>query len=278
MTTRREALLALPLLCGAVRVSAQTSRPSGQRRIALLNDDTSAELEDVEKTFLPAMSRLGWVRDKNIAVERAFADGDSARLARLVEELIRKRVEVIVARGNNAPLAVARATRTVPIVFVGTFWPLERGLIDSYARPGRNVTGVAGSTGIEAMTKRIDYLRQVAPSATHLSWTALPDFFLLETVSGSDYNLIPALERAAKERGFVSRFHEVRDGQDLDRLFGEIMASSAQALMALPMPHSAITATRHSQYAIACPVPPSTQNLCKLVAFLATARRLQRIN
>ena len=241
MTTRREALLTLPLLCGALRAGAQTSRPSALRRIAFLYGGTSLDTEDVEKTFLAAMSRLGWVRDKNLAVERAFADRDNARLATLAEELIRKRVEVIVALGNRAPTAVARATRTVPIVFVGLFWPLERGLIDSYARPGRNVTGVAGSTGIEATTKRLDYLKQVVPSATHLSWTAYPDFFLLETVSGGDYNLIPVLEAAAKERGFDSRFHEVRDGQNLDRLFGEIVASLAQALMSLPMPQSALT-------------------------------------
>ena len=79
------------------------------------------------------------------------------------------------------------------------------------------------------------------PSATHLSWTGFPNFFLLESVSRGGYNLIPVLERAAKERGFESRFHEVREGQNLDRLFGEIVASSAQALMSLPMPQSAVS-------------------------------------
>ena len=69
MTSRREALLVLPLLCGALRLGAQTLRPSAQRRIAFLYAGTSAETEDVEKTFLSAMNRLGWVRDKNLAVE-----------------------------------------------------------------------------------------------------------------------------------------------------------------------------------------------------------------
>ncbi len=108
MTTRREALLALPLLCSALHAGAQTSRSSAQRRIAFLYEGNSADTENREKTFLAAMSRLGWVGDKNIAVERAFANEDSARLARLVEELIRKRVEVFVALGNSAPTAVAR--------------------------------------------------------------------------------------------------------------------------------------------------------------------------
>ena len=241
MTTRREAMLALPLLCGALRARAQTSRPSAQRRIAFLYGGTSADTEGLEKDFLAAMSRLGWVRDKNFAVERAFADRDAARLARLVEELIRMHVEVVLALGQSAPTAVARATRTVPIVFVGNFLPLEQGLIDSYARPGRNVTGIAGSIGIEATTKRLDFLREVVPAATRLSWTASPFYLSLDTVSGGGYNIIPVLEAAAKERGFESRFHEVGDGQNLDRLFGEIMASSAQALVSMGMPKSAVS-------------------------------------
>jgi putative ABC transport system substrate-binding protein len=187
------------------------------------------------------MSRLGWVRDKSLAVERAFADRDGARLARLVDELIRKHVEVVLAVGQSAPTAVARATRAIPIVFMESLWPLERGLIDSYARPGRNVTGIAASIGVEATTKRLDFLREVVPSATRLSWTASPSYFSLETVSGRGYNMIPVLEGAAKERGFESRFHEVRDGQNLDRLFGEIIASSAQALMSVPMPSTAVS-------------------------------------
>jgi len=241
LTTRREALLALPLLCGALRAGAQTSRPSAQRRIAFLYGGTSADTEDLEKNFFAAMSRLGWVRDKNVVVERAFADRDGARLASLAEELIRKHVEIILAVGQSAPTAVARATRTIPVVFVNSFWPLERGLIDSYSRPGRNVTGIAASIGIEATTKRLDFLRQVVPSATRLSWTASPFYFSLDTVSDRGYNMIPVLERAAKERGFESRFHEVVEGQNLDRLFGEIMASSAQALVSMGMPNSAVS-------------------------------------
>ncbi len=241
MTTRREALWALPLMAAALRAAAQTSKPGTSRRIALIYAGSPEELSDLEKNFFAAMNQLGWVRDKNLAVERAFGDGDDARLAKLVGELVRTQVEVIVALGQRAPTVAARATRTIPVVFVENFWPLERGLIDSYARPGRNVTGVAASIGIEATTKRLDYLRQVVPSATRLSWTSVPSYFAVETVSGNGYNVIPVLQSAAKERGFESRFHEVREGQNLDRLFGEIVVASAQALMSFPMPPSAVS-------------------------------------
>jgi len=227
-------------MAAALRAAAQTSKPGAMRRIALIYGGSSDEVRDPEKHFFAAMNQLGWVRDKNLAVERGFADRDAARLAMLVGELVRMRVEVIVALGQSAPTVAARATRTIPVVFVENFWPLERGLIDSYARPGRNITGVAASIGIEATTKRLDYLRQVVPSATRVSWTSLPSYFAVETVSGSGYNMIPVLQAAAKERGFESHFHEVREGQDLDRLFSEIVAASAQALMSFPMPPSAV--------------------------------------
>src|SRR5215470_19337838 len=159
-------MFALPLLCGALRATAQMTRTRERRRVALIYGGVAADTDAFEKNFFAAMARLGWVSDKNLTAERAFADLDRSRLAGLAQGLIRKRVDVIVAIGQSAPVVVARNTRTIPVVFVGTFWPLEQGLIDSYPRPGRNVTGIAGSRGIEATTKRLDFLRQIVPSAT----------------------------------------------------------------------------------------------------------------
>jgi putative ABC transport system substrate-binding protein len=119
---------------------------------------------------------------------------------------------------------------------VNTLLPLERGLIDSYARPGRNVTGVALYKDLEVTTKRLDFLKQIVPFATRLCWTAQAQFLSLETVSSQSLDLIPTLERAAREAGFEPRFYQLRQGQDLSRLFAEMVASSAQALMAAGPP------------------------------------------
>ena len=240
MITRRQLLFALPLLGGALGSVAQLPKAASTRHIGLLYDGVSADTEEFEKDFSDEMRRRGWAGDKNIAVERVYARGDSALLARLAEDLTSKRVDVILALGNGAPVAAARATRTIPIVFVENAWPLERGLIDSYARPGRNVTGFAFSTGVEATTKRLDYLRQLVPSATRISWTASPALFSLETVSGSPYDMARVFEEAGTKNGFRSRFHPVSDWGNLDRLFEEIIASSAQALVPILVPQSAI--------------------------------------
>jgi putative ABC transport system substrate-binding protein len=240
LTTRRQLLFALPLLGAALRSGAQLPKAAAKKRIGLLYEVAATETEEFEKGFWDEMRRRGWSVDKNVAVERAHAHGDSALLARLAEDLKSKRVDVILAGGNSASVVAARATQTIPIVFLETAWPLERGLIDSYARPGRNVTGTAFSTGVEATTKRLDYLRQLVPSATRVSWTASPAFFSLETVSGSPYDMAGVFEEAGAKSGFRSRFHPVPDWGNLDRLFEEIIASSAQALVPIVVPQSAI--------------------------------------
>ena len=120
----------------------------------------------------------------------------------------------------------------IPIVFVNTLLPLERGLIDSYARPGRNATGVALYTDLEVTTKRLDFLKRDRAIRHSPFLDRLSGVSFVETVSGHPRDLIPTYVRAAREAGFEPRFHQVRQDQDLNRLFAEIVASSAQALMA----------------------------------------------
>ena len=89
------------------------------------------------------LRELGWIDGTNIVVERASADADEGRYAAPAEELVRKRVDVILAHGPEAAVAAARASRTIPIVFMGVISPIELGLVASLARPTGNVTGVA---------------------------------------------------------------------------------------------------------------------------------------
>ena len=86
-----------------------------------------------------ALKARGWIEGENLVIESAFADIKAERLPALAEELVRKRVDVIWA-SRTCAIAAARATETIPIVFVAAAWPVEQGLIESFARPGRNVT------------------------------------------------------------------------------------------------------------------------------------------
>jgi putative ABC transport system substrate-binding protein len=175
------------------------------------------------------LKALGWVEKQNLAIEGAYADYRLERLPALAEDLIRKRVDVIWAGNGAAAIAAARATGTVPIVFLGVPWPVENGLVESFARPGRNVTGISSYTGIEVSAKRLEFLREIAPHATRLSWILDP---LSEvTVAGGRFDVRPLLDPAAKGLGYDVRYHYLHKVEDIDAVLAEILDWRAQAIM-----------------------------------------------
>lgn len=177
-----------------------------------------------------AFRKLGWVEGENLVIERAYAETKSERLAGLAEELIRKRVEVIVTVASpEATVAAARATKSVPIVFIsGVVWPVEQGLIESFARPARNVTGVTFSTGYDVSAKRMELLREIAPAAMRLSWIYPPD--IQETVAGGRFDMTPVYGPIAKSLGFELRNHFVYKSEDIDTAYGDILGWRAHAI------------------------------------------------
>jgi putative ABC transport system substrate-binding protein len=90
-----------------------------------------------------AFEKLGWIEGKNIIFERRYAADHPDRLPELAAELVRLKVEVIMAGGTLAPLAAKRATTTIPIVMTTAGEPLGSGLVSNLARPGANVTGLS---------------------------------------------------------------------------------------------------------------------------------------
>src|SRR5262249_27707764 len=94
-------------------------------------------------TFKRRLGELGWVEGKQIEFEYRYAGGDFDKRSQFATELVRLKVDVIVAGpGNGAAIAAKRATTTIPIVMVGVIDPVSNGLVASLARPGANVTGL----------------------------------------------------------------------------------------------------------------------------------------
>jgi putative tryptophan/tyrosine transport system substrate-binding protein len=250
MTTRRDALLALPLLYAASGASAQAPKAGPAKRMGHLRPESEPKTNWSEHPFYIALSKKGWTLGENLLREPAYADWKIERLAGLAEELVRKRVDVILCNGDLATLAAARATRTIPILFFNVSWPVEMGFIDTYGRPGRNVTGQTTATGSEVYTKRLQFLREIAPAAKRLSWLIPADLISLETVAGGRFELAALLEAAAKGLGFETRFHPFRTAHDIDAAFGEITAWRAQAVAAGAWPGSDMGQQRAAELAL----------------------------
>ena len=232
MTTRRDALLALPLLYGASGASAQTPKLGLAKRMGHLRPESEPKVNWSQHPFYIALSQRGWGLGENLVREPAYADWRVERFAGLAQELVRKRVDVILCRGDQATLAAARATRTIPIVFFDTVWPMEMGVIESYGRPGRNVTGQALVTGLEVFNKPLQFLREIAPAAKRLSQIVAGNTPYVETLTGGSFDLNSPMEAAAKGLGFETRNHVVATPLDIDTAFGEITAWRAQAMTA----------------------------------------------
>ncbi len=117
--------------------------------------------------FRQELSKLGWIEGKNITIEYRFAEQKNERLPELAADLVRLKVDLIVASGGSTRLAAKKATSTIPIVMATSADPVGEGLVASLARPGGNVTGLS-SLAPELGTKRLEILKDAVPKLTRV--------------------------------------------------------------------------------------------------------------
>jgi len=226
---RRQFLIAASALLASPLARAQA--PAKLPTVGVLSPGAkpSAKFE-ARDPLRKRREELGWFEGKTFLFEPAYADGDSDRLPALADMLVAKRVDVIWALGPEAAIAAARATKTIPIVFWGVSYPVESGLVDSLAKPGRNVTGVAWTVGREIYAKRIQFLRDIAPNALRLGWLDVPT--ISRTVAGNRVTMTnDVVATASRDLGFELREFPVVKPADFEPTFASIEIWGAQALL-----------------------------------------------
>ena len=169
--------------------------------------------------FRRALREVGYVEGQNIAVEYRWAEGKTERLPHLAAELVRAKVDVIVAIGGvPSAQAAQQATTTIPIVIGGAVDPVGSGLVASLARPGGNITG---STIIpEALVgKQLELLTEVVPKGSRVAVLWNPDnpgnarqLRAAEAVSGLQLEPVGARDPAEIEKAFVTMTGRRVDG------------------------------------------------------------------
>jgi len=124
---------------------------------------------------IQGLKETGFVEHQNVALEQRWANGQYDRLPELAADLVRSRVSLIAAIGNNLPTRAAKgATSTIPIVFAMGTDPVELGLVASLNRPGGNITGITNLSG-EVTQKRLQLLHDLLPNARRFGYVANPD-------------------------------------------------------------------------------------------------------
>ncbi len=154
-------LLAAPLVAGA-------QPPGKMPRIGVLLTLYSSPVEDTPQAFRDGLRALGYIEGHNIAIEWRSAEGQYDQLAALAADLVRLRVDVIVADVTRATLAARQATATIPIVIMVAADPVGNGLVSSLAHPGGNVTGLSILLP-EISAKRLQLLAEAAPAVSRVA-------------------------------------------------------------------------------------------------------------
>jgi putative ABC transport system substrate-binding protein len=141
---------------------AQAQQAGKVFRIGILEPSTASGSAVRREALRQELSKLGWIEGKNIAIEYRFGENKGPeRLPELAADLVRLKVDLILVSGAPA-LAAKNATTTIPIVMMNTPEPVGLGLVASLARPGGNVTGLAGLAP-ELNTKRLEILKDAVP-------------------------------------------------------------------------------------------------------------------
>jgi ABC-type uncharacterized transport system substrate-binding protein len=214
---RKITILTLCAMLFALSYSASAQQPKKVTRIGYLSNTNPARESTRSEAIRLALRELGYAEGQNITIEHRYTEGKPDRAPELATELVRLKVDIIVAAGGPTWIQAAKnATKTIPIVMVGAGAdPVEAGLVDSLARPGGNVTGIT-LINPELGGKRLELLKEAVPKVARVA--VLYDPANPVTVSESK----KILQVAARGLGLTVQSWEVRTADEFEQVFAAV--------------------------------------------------------
>jgi putative ABC transport system substrate-binding protein len=222
----------LGALAGSVLLTApfpaEAQQPGNVYRIGVLEQGGSPGPNPIYEAFRHQLRELGYIEGQNLVLENRFAEGRAERLPDFAAELVRLKVDVIVAGGTLGPLAAKHATGTIPIVLAAAGDPVGTGLVASLAKPGGNVTGLSNHSA-DLTGKRLQHTKEVVPGLSRIAvlWNAanpIAELVFKET------------EIAARTLGVQVQSVEVRRSEDFDSALPATVSGGAGALFVIDDP------------------------------------------
>ena len=248
--SRKTALASIPFAGAllAVAVIAAAQQPKKILRIGHLSSfDPASESARSEGIRL---RELGYIEGQNIATEYRYAEGKMKRASELAAELVRLKVDIILAAGGTGLIQAAKnATKTIPIVMTGGGSdPVEAGLVESLARPGGNVTGLT-SLSRELGGKRLELLKEAVTKLVRVA-------ALYDPANSNDIvevkELLPADARALK---LTIQPWEIRAVDDFEKVFAALNKQRPDGLYVTGSPLMGANRKRIADFAIKSRLP-----------------------
>src|SRR5262249_7601414 len=165
---RREFITLLGGAAASWPLAARTQQVSKPPTIGFLDPNSPAAQARLIAAFVQRLRELGWSEGQNLVIEYRWTEGRVERSTELANELVRLKVDIIVAAGTAVAVAAKKATSEIPIVFPIAGDPVENGLVASLSRPGGNVTGLS-LMKTDLAPKRLELLREGVPGVLRLA-------------------------------------------------------------------------------------------------------------
>jgi putative tryptophan/tyrosine transport system substrate-binding protein len=217
-------LLALPF-------PALAQQPKKVPRIGYLSSADAARDSTRAETIRRGLRDLGYIEGQNIATEYRYAEEKRDRFPELAAELVRLKVDIIVVAGGGRTIRAAKnATKTIPIVMVGSgVDPVEEGLVESLARPGGNVTGLT-NLGPELGGKRLELLKEAVPKLARVA------VLYASGSSSSVLQMKEVLPIAARALKLTLQPWEIRAADGFEKVFATLNKQRPDGLYVLGGP------------------------------------------
>jgi len=195
-------------------------------RIRFLGAGSASSMAGSLDAFRKGLGDLGYVEGKNILIEYRYAELKAERIPDLAAELVGLKLDVILTSQTPNVLALKKASSTIPLVFSVISFPVENGIVASFARPGGNATGLTVLSE-ELNGKRLELLKEVAPNVIRVG--------VLSNLANPTQPLEwKEIQAAAKVLGLKLQSLGVRSSSDFDVIFKAALRERVQALIQLP--------------------------------------------
>jgi ABC-type uncharacterized transport system substrate-binding protein len=214
--------LTLCAMLFALCLSVEAQQPTKIPRIAYLVGPTSAGSARYE-AFRKGLRELGYEEGKNIVIDWRSNEGNPDRQRAIVTELVRSKVDVIVAVGAGDIRIAKEATATIPIVMIQGGDPVGSGFVASLARPGRNITGLA-TLRPELSGKRLELLKDIVPNLSRVA--------IFASSASPDYaQVLKEAQLAARSLDLKLQSFDIRSPKDFETAFQATLKDRAEAVL-----------------------------------------------
>jgi putative ABC transport system substrate-binding protein len=217
---RRREVITLIGGAAAWPLAARAQQPA-MPVVGLLEPTSPEAFADRLRAFRQGLKDTGYVEGENVAIEYRWAENQSDRLPALADELVRRKVAVIVAVAGAA-FAAKAATTTIPIVVIAGDDPVKLGLVASLARPGGNLTGI-NQFNDELAAKRLELLRELVPGVTRVAVLLDPAVTATETT-------LRDVEAAARAMGLQIQVFNASNSHEINEAFATFLRERPDAL------------------------------------------------